>query len=55
MNKFFRLSTGRRFRFNIGNILSIWFLALLAFAIPATLAADGLRGVITLMPTAAPQ
>lgn len=55
MNRFSWLSTGYRLRFNIGNILSIWFLALLAFAIPATLAADGLRGVITLMPTAAPQ
>jgi outer membrane protein assembly factor BamB len=55
MNKSFRLSTGRRFRFNIGNILSIWLLALLACAIPATLAADGPRSVITLMPTAAPQ
>jgi hypothetical protein len=55
MNKFFRLSTGRRFRFNIGNILSIWFLALLACAIPATLAAGEPRSVITLMPTAAPQ
>jgi hypothetical protein len=55
MNKFFRLSTGRRFRFNIGNLLSIWFLALLACAIPATLAADELRSVITLIPTEASQ
>jgi hypothetical protein len=51
MNKSFRLSAGSRFRFNIGNILSICFLALLAFATPATLAADQLRSVITLIPT----
>jgi len=52
MSKTFRLSAGRRFPLNVVNILSIWFLALLTFAIPATLAADELRSVITLIPTA---
>ncbi|WP_291986648.1 PQQ-binding-like beta-propeller repeat protein [Candidatus Accumulibacter sp. ACC007] len=51
MNKSFWLSTGRRFWFNIGSVFSICFLALLAFATPATLAADQLRSVITLIPT----
>ncbi|MBK7954126.1 MAG: PQQ-binding-like beta-propeller repeat protein [Candidatus Accumulibacter sp.] len=51
MKKTFRWSAGRRFRFNIGKILSMWFLALLAFTIPATLVADEPRSVLTLIPT----
>ena len=46
-----RLSSGRRFWFNIGTISRMLFLVLLVFAIPATLSADERRGVITLIPT----
>ncbi len=51
MNKPLRLSSGRRFRFNIGTLSRNLLLALLAFAIPATLSAAELSGVITLLPT----
>src|SRR5262245_21570966 len=51
MNNPCRLSSGRRFWFNIGTISRMLFLVLLAFAIPATLSADERRGVITLIPT----
>ena len=51
MNITFRWSAGRRFPFKVGNILSMWILALLALAIPKILVADELRSVITLIPT----